>query len=232
MLPVDGWCSETKQVFEFQGCRYHGHVCQMNRHHEQEDMKARYKKTLEKREYVEKLGYKYVYLAMWDCEFYHLKMTNHDLKQFLKERKQPLDYKTKLTMTEIIDAIKSGLFGCVECDLHVPEHLKQYFEEMTPIFKNIDISRNDIGHHMKTFGESHEIMNTPRRSLIGSMFGKKVLMATPLLKWYLEHGLEITRIYQVVEYTPAACFAQFANAVSDASRDGDSDPSKSIIADP
>ena len=122
----------------------------MNRHHEQKDIRARYKKTLEKREYVEKLGYKYVYVEMWECEFYQLKMTNHDLKQFLKEGKQPLDYKTKLTMTEIIDAIKSGLFfGCVECDLHVPEHLKQYFEEMTPIFKNIDISRNDIGHHMK-----------------------------------------------------------------------------------
>ena len=230
MLPVDGWCSETKQVFEFQGCRYHGHVCQMNPHHEQEDMKARYKKTLERREYVENLGYKYV--EMWECKFYQLKRTNHDLKQFLKERKHPLDHKTKLTMAEIINAIKSGLlFGCVECDLHVPEHLKQYFEEMTPIFKNIDISRNDIGHHMKTYGESHDIMNTPRRSLIGSMFGKKVLMATPLLKWYLEHGLEITRVYQVVEYTPGACFAQFADAVSDARRDGDSGPSKSIIAD-
>ncbi|XP_072048373.1 uncharacterized protein [Amphiura filiformis] len=84
---------------------------------------------------------------------------------------------------------------------------------------------------MKAYGEEHDIMNTPRRSLIGSMFGKRIFLATPLAKWYLDHGLEITRVYQVVEYTPIACFSEFANAVSNARRAGDIDPSKSIIAD-
>ena len=29
-------------------------------------------------------------------------------------------------------------FGFVECDIEVPDHLKDYFSEMTPIFKNVD----------------------------------------------------------------------------------------------
>ena len=45
-------------------------------------------------------------------------------------------------------------------------------------------------------------MSRPRRSLIGSMACEKILLATPLLKWYLEHGLEVTRVYQVIEYAP------------------------------
>ncbi|XP_072043754.1 uncharacterized protein [Amphiura filiformis] len=114
---------------------------------------------------------------------------------------------------------------------HVPDNLKPYFEEMTPIFKNVNISVDDIGPFMANYAEEHEIMTTARRSLIGSMFGEKVLLATPLLKWYLTHGLEVTHIYQVVEYLPKACFKAFGNAVSDARRAGDVDPSKAIIAD-
>ena len=74
-------------------------------------------------------------------------------------------------------------------------------------------------------------MSQPRRSLIGSYFGEKILLATPLLKWYLEHGLEVTHVYQVIEYTPNTCFHPFREAVSDARRAGDIDPNKSIIAD-
>ena len=58
--------------------------------------------------------------------------------------------------------------------------------------------------------------------------GEKNLSATPLLKWYLEHGLEVTCVYQVIEYTPKPCFKPFGDAVSNARRTGDADPSKAI----
>ena len=61
--------------------------------------------------------------------------------------------------------------------------------------------------------------------------GEKILLATPLFKWYLEHGLEVTRAYQVIEYTPNPCFKPFGDSVSDACRAGDADPLKVIIAD-
>ena len=63
------------------------------------------------------------------------------------------------------------------------------------------------------------------------MSAEKILLATPLLKWYLHHGLEVTRIYQVVEFTPRACFRKFQDEVTTARRRGDLDASKSIIAD-
>ena len=123
------------------------------------------------------------------------------------------------------------LFGCVEGDIRVPEHLKEKFSEMCPIFKNTKISRNDIGDFMKAYAEEHGIMAEPRHSLIGSMKGEKILLATPPLKWYREHGLEVTKVHQVVEFIPEPCFEPFGDAVSDARRTGDADPSKAIIAD-
>ena len=65
---------------------------------------------------------------------------------------------------------------------------------MCPIFKKTEISRDDIGEFMKVYAEAHNIMTQTRRSLIGSMKGDKILLATPLLKWYLEHGLEVTKV--------------------------------------
>ena len=113
----------------------------------------------------------------------------------------------------------------------LPDPLIPKFAEMCPVFKNTEISREDIGQHMQTFAEEENIMSQPRRSLVGSYFGEKILLASPLIKWYLEHGLEVTHIYQVVEYTPVPCFQPFGEAVSDARRAGDVDPNKATIAD-
>ena len=65
------------------------------------------------------------------------------------------------------------LFGYVQCDLKVPEHLKAYFANFPPIFKNTVVSRNDIGDLMKEYAEKEGIMSQPRRMLISSFHLKK-----------------------------------------------------------
>jgi hypothetical protein len=59
-------------------------------------------------------------------------------------------------------------------------------------------------------------MNQKRKCLIGSMYGEKIMVILPLLKWYVQHGLKVTKIHQVVEYTPATCFQKFGDNISDA----------------
>jgi hypothetical protein len=56
------------------------------------------------------------------------------------------------------------------------------------------------------------------------MKARQLLIATPLLKWHLEHGLEVTKIYQVIEYTPQRCFHEFVEVVSEDRRQKDTDP--------
>ena len=66
--------------------------------------------------------------------------------------------------------VEGNLFGIVECDISVPEHLKTYFAEMQPIFKNANISRDDIGEFMYSCAIKHDILKQPRRSLIRSYY--------------------------------------------------------------
>ena len=136
------------------------------------------------------------------------------------EAKQPPRQKWKMTQQQIIAAVVDGtLFGMVECDVRAPEHLQDHFAEMQPVFKNVTVTRDDIGPFMRQYAE------------VGSFHGIKLLLATPLLIWYLAHGLVVDRVYQVVSYEPNPCFQRFGESVSAARRAGDSDPEKAIIAD-
>jgi len=131
------------------------------------------------------------------------------------------------------DVMSDKLFGYVECDIKVPDHLYDYFSEMCPIFKNIDIhgTKEVIGEHMFNYCAENNIPVKKSRKLIGSMKGDKILLYTPLLKWYLDHGLEITKFYQAITYTPKQCFKGIADDIANARRAGDVDEDMAIIAE-
>ena len=123
------------------------------------------------------------------------------------------------------------LFGYVQCDLKVPEHLKAYFTNFPPIFKNTVVSRNDIGDLMKEYAEKDGIRSQPRRMLISSFHLKNGTIITPLLLYYLHLGLECTKIHRFVQYTSKKCFSSFVQSAVNARRQGDENPKSSVVAE-
>ena len=124
-----------------------------------------------------------------------------DLEQFIENKRPKFfkKYKKTLTEKEILEAVKQDeLFGMVEVDIAVPEEWEQgfqqpdnldpydYFSEMSPIFCTTDIPFEAIGKHMQNFARESEMSTKPRRLLVGGMKARKMLLATPLLKWYLK----------------------------------------------
>ena len=86
-------------------------------------------------------------VEMWECEWKAQKKQLKEVKHFLdnNHRRRPLERKWEMTEQDIVNAIRNGtLFGMVECDIDVPEHLRDYFAEMQPIFKNAFVTRSDI----------------------------------------------------------------------------------------
>ena len=71
----------------------------------------------------------------------------------------------------------------------------------------------------------------PRNLLVGGMKAKKFLLLTCLLKWYLDRGLHMTKLYQVIELSPQSCFQEFRESVSDARRKGDENSEKLLPND-
>ena len=212
---------DSNTVYQFMGCYFHG--CKkcyndVDRDAVINDRKS-FNEKLESTEriskYITDLGYKLV--TMWECSWRTLKKDVKPVNQYL----YPSEDKYRLSEGEIIGLIKDGtIFGAVEVDIHVPENLKEHFAEMTPIFKNATVTKDDIGAYMKQYMEEAGVKFSDTRYLIGSMFGEKILLIAPLLRWYLEHGLVVTKVHQLIQFSPRRCFKPFADQVSNDRRAG------------
>jgi hypothetical protein len=95
--------------------------------------------------------------------------------------------------TIIADVTTDKFFGMVEVDIETLKHLWNKFAEMPPIFVNKEIDNYKTGSYNKELimhlGEKHK----EERKLISCFSAEKILLLTPLLKWYLSHGLVVTK---------------------------------------
>ena len=233
---VDRYCEATKTNYEFHGCWWHMHGCiDWNKY---DDRKHPQRGTTipqvvecdqQRRQWFEGKGYNVV--AMHGCQRKTRVSGNPTIQNFVQKRHHPREKYGRLNEGQLINMIKRGvLFGFVECEMKVPDHLQSHFEEMMLIFKNTEVQLEDIGEFMEKFAHHYKICPAPRRLSIGSYFGEKICLAIPLVKWYLEHGLIITKIDKVVKYTPVAAFKDFSVDVANASLQGDSDQRYALIA--
>ncbi|NRA89035.1 MAG: hypothetical protein HRU28_16995, partial [Rhizobiales bacterium] len=240
-IPVDGYNPKTNTVYNFHGCYWHSHNCYLTdkttlTENQKQDFEDRRRKTAEVREYLLACNVKLV--EIYECEWYRLVQDDPEAAR-ISRLSRYTDY-NKLRgsgingQVEEADILKAVLnntfFGLVECDIHVPDSLRQSkFAEFPPIFKNTLVDRSHISPLMREYAEKHDALKKPTRMLISSFSGEKVVLTTPLLKWYLENGLKVTKIYQITHYDPQACFISFETEVTEARRLGDVDPTKAVI---
>ena len=227
---VDGYDPNTRTVYEFNGCYFHGcSDCEKD----QDDLgQERKMHTETKEKYLLFKGYNM--RIIWEHSFKLQEKSDVKLKQFIRQRQPPF-YRKHRWMTKestILNAVLDDtFFGLLEVDIHVPDHLHSYFEEMPPLFCNTEVKFEDMGPFMQQFVRDHGLSDKPRRLLLSGMRADKIMLSSPYLKWLMQKGLKVTKLHQVVEYSPKRCFRHFVQEVSDARRAGDADSAQKIIAD-
>ena len=237
---VDGK-SDQNEIYEFMGCFFHGHTCQISKDDQRE---TKYENTMKRLEFLKQQGFKVI--TIWECEYRQQLRENEEMRAFVRNglpqfyRKHPYS----VTHEKIMDGVRNNdLFGFVEVDIEVPDswqdvnykpntHLSpyEYFSEMCPLFLTTEIPFSCIGKHMQDHAKTFNLSEKPRKLLVGGLRAKQMLIMTPLLNWYVSHGMRVTKIHQVIEYSRQACFEEFGKRVSDARRDGDADLTKQVIA--
>ena len=128
-----------------------------------------------------------------------------------------------------IDA--SQLYNYVQCDIEVPENLRPKFNKFPPIFKNTLVSRSDIGDFMKNYADEERFLSQPRKMLISTFTLQNGTLITPLLLFYLQMGLVVTKIHRLVQYTPKKSFNSFVQSAVDARKQGDENLNSSVVAE-
>ena len=176
---VDGFCKEENRVFEFYGDYWHVHpdlfpdenTQHPTRKHNDEEKTPMTVKEIrdydrQRVQYLQDKGYtvEVIWESHWESHLYQ----HPEIKTYLSQLRTFTHFKKYIFQDQIIKYIRNGqLFGFVECDIHVPDHLKDYFSEMTPIFKNTEVSLKDVSEYMQNYAKEHGIKDVPRRLLIG-----------------------------------------------------------------
>lgn len=85
---VDGYCKETRQIFEFHGCYYHGHTCMTSRRDEalhddpSDTLNTRLQRTINKTQRLRDRGLEVI--EKWECEFREILQNNKPLRADLE----------------------------------------------------------------------------------------------------------------------------------------------------
>ena len=217
---VDG--IHNNDVYEYHGCFFHGcmscteKIKQKKSEKWIKDQEAKYRRTKLRKEYLESLGYKVH--KIWECEsrtsftFSHKEIQDRYSPQFYRQHKHPLSKET------LLSAIQTGaLFGMAEVYIEVPTHGKgisgQSCHPMIILRNFLPYSAQVKFHqkHMMQHCIDHHAPTTSRRLLVRGMKARQIFLATPLWQWYLNHGLVVSRLYEIIEFFPVRCFKNFVD---------------------
>ena len=130
-LFVDGYCHDTRTVYEFQGCFTHGcSTCYPNRHephvrHFDWTMQDVYETTQQKIQRLKEQGYTVV--QMWECEWKRLKDTSSDIRTFVAQ----LQFTAPLNPR---DAFCGGRTNAVKLYHHVTPTQKIHYIDVTSLY--------------------------------------------------------------------------------------------------
>ena len=147
-------------------------------------------------------------------------------KDTLVVNKKPFDQKRIAKFSKYV--LKEKVFGFAQVGIEVPDEFYDKFSEMAPLFVVQEILDRDILEKMKVFKEKNGWKTVKgTKNVLRVMKAKKILLYTPLIEWYLQHGLKLTAVHQLIEYERGMPFSWFPEEVANARREVDKDPLKS-----
>ena len=169
-----------------------------------------------RREHIKEKGYKNE--ETWECEWWENFVTDDKTQNLVRTQ---FHYKRVHSRDSFLAKKDRSFFGYVQADLDAPEELKSKLSNFPSIFKIIGVGRNDTGDHMKNYAIESEMLKHPQRMVISSFKLENGTVITPLFNFYLEIGLQCTKIDHSLRYTPRKSFNNFVQSVVDARRERD-----------
>ena len=225
---MDAYSASKNEIIEVAGCYWHSHECFPGIVRSPEQI-ARYERTVARPQFIEEVTGIKVKLV-WECQ----------IPRHIKDGRPPvyLDLKKRvgrkiMSQGELLALVKTGkFFGAVEVDIEVPDSLKEKFSEFAPLFVTCEIPMTCevIGEHMYKYVEEQHLSLKPRKQLVAGLKACQILLATPLLQWYLSKGLKVTRVYQAIEWNSQPCLQKFFESVAQDRRQASGDPTKEAHA--
>ena len=153
-------------------------------------------------------------------------------KDTLNVKRKPFDQKRIAKFSEVV--LKGKVFRFAQVDIELSDELYDKFSEMSPLFIVQEIPDRNIPKEMKICKEKtgrKTVKGTEKLLDVMIMKAKKIFLYTPVIEWYLRHGLRLTVVHQLIKYKPGMPFSWFPEEVANARREADKDPLKKQLGE-
>lgn len=121
------------------------------------------------------------------------------------------------TQTAIIDGIKNDeLFGYVVCDVSTPDDVYDSIKwiNFPPLISKQLITEDMVSPYMLTRCKDRDY-KLPQETLVQTYNVKQSLLYTPLIKFYISIGLEVSNVSQFIQFRPAKVLSDFVGKITD-----------------
>ena len=108
--------------------------------------------------------------------------------------------------------LDDSVFGFVQCDVHTPREIIESFGEFLfpPLFCRMQITSDLVSDYMKK--RMYEDENERQPTTIVQQFNAKgIFLLTPLVKFYVSRGMQISNITECIQYIGGEAFEDFVD---------------------
>ena len=126
--------------------------------------------------------------------------------------------------------LNDEIFGFFLVDIRVLDDLRETFSEFPPIFIITQVPDEQIAPAMRAYRDRTGRAKGARK-LVSVLDAKRVVLHSPLIKWYLRKGLIIDQFYEAAIYNPGRPFSWFPEMVAKKRREADENPKLSQVGE-
>ena len=120
--------------------------------------------------------------------------------------------KDRITENDIIQGILNGeVYGLCKVDITCPDDAKKKYLDLNfaPIFRHVEVTEEMLTEEYLKYARSRNAKFPLDPQLTLTFNAQNIILATPLLKYYMDNGLKIEKVHYFVEYLPGEPFRPF-----------------------
>ena len=202
---VDGFAENQNgaKVYEFLGERWHK-GCPFCGDGEEDET------FLRKKSDILKMGYQLE--IIWGCQWEKLLETVKNVPTSF-----PRILHNRSSELELLEGIRNeSLFGYLICDIKSPETVIKKWENFPLVIKReqIDLSYLSEDTKLQIENDYGSSSTFKRNTLIQCFNDQNHLLFSPMAKFYLDEGLEISNVKTFIQYQPDTCLKPFIEKVT------------------
>lgn len=111
-------------------------------------------------------------------------------------------------------------FEFAEVDIEIPKSVAKVRGYVLVLLQQGGACRSRATAYVGLF-RAHWQNAWRRKKLVGALSAEKLLVNTPLLRWYVEHGAVVKAVYRTIKYQATKILTWFVEQVMEDRRTGD-----------